>query len=98
MNAVEIFTPFFSEAIANYIAHTHKLGTPLNVMEVAGGSTTHMCAMLNYMKAKLPNVYKNMKYYLLTDDTYFKPLASPEAFADKVFTVDIVSSLFQSHA
>ena len=62
-------------------------------MEVAGGSTTHMCALLNYMKAKLPNVYKNMKYYLLTDDTYFKPLAIPEAFADKVYTVDIVPLL-----
>ena len=56
-----------------------------------------MCAMLSYMKAKLPNVYKNMKYYRLTDDTYFKPLAIPEAFAGKVFTVDIVSSLSRSH-
>lgn len=90
MNAVEIFTPYFSEAIANAIVHTHKLGTPLNVMEVANGSTTNLCAMLTYMKEKLPNVYKNMKYYLLTDDTYFKPLPIPEEFSEKVYIQDIV--------
>ena len=97
MNAVEIFTPYFSQAIANVIVHNHKLGTPLNVMEVANGSTTHLCAMLAYMKEKLPNVYKNMKYYLLTDDVYFKPLSVPEEFADKVHIQDIVSNIGKIH-
>ena len=90
MNAVEIFTPHFSEAIAQSIAHSHKLGTPLHVMEVASGSTTNLSVFLSYMKKKLPNVYKNMKYYLLVDDVYFKPLSIPEEFAEKVIIKDIV--------
>lgn len=90
MNAVEIFTPHFSEAIAQSIAHIHKLGTPLHVMELASGSTTNLTAFLSYTKKKLPNVYKNMKYYLLVDDVYFKPLSIPEEFAEKVIIKDIV--------
>lgn len=53
--------------------------------------------MLAYMKEKLPNVYKNMKYYLLTDDVYFKPLSVPEEFADKVHIQDIVSNIGKIH-
>ena len=67
MNAVELFTPFFSEAIANHILRVHKLGTPLTVMETSTGSLTNTKAILSYYKSKFPNVYKNMHYYLLTD-------------------------------
>lgn len=93
MNAVELFTPHFSEAIAQSIAHNHKLGTPLHVMEVANGSTTNLTAFLSFMKNKLPNVYKNMKYYLLVDNVYFKPLPIPEEFSEKVIVKDIVFAM-----
>ena len=54
MNGVELFTPFFSEAIAGYILKKHKLGTPLNIFELGNGSSTNLCALLNYMKTKMP--------------------------------------------
>ena len=69
MNGVELFTPFFSEAIAGYILKKHKLGTPLNIFELGNGSSTNLCALLNYMKTKMPNVYKYMHYYVLTDES-----------------------------
>lgn len=68
MNAVELFTPFFSEGIANYILKKHKLGTPLTILEVARGSVTNMKAILSYYKSKFPNVYKTLRYYYLTDE------------------------------
>ena len=71
MNAVELFTPFFSEAIANYILKKHKLGTPLTILEVAKGSATNMKAILSYYKSKFPNVYKTLRYYYLTDEYGF---------------------------
>lgn len=74
MNAVELFTPFFSEGIANYIIHKHKLGTPLTIFEVAKGSVTNMKAILSYYKSKLPNVYKTLRYYYLTDESSFPSL------------------------
>ena len=104
MNAVELFTPFFSEGIANYIIHKHKLGTPLTIFEVAKGSVTNMKAILSYYKSKLPNVYKTLRYYYLTDESsfpslhirsvYFKPLSIPDEFADKVQLYSIVRSSF----
>ena len=68
MNAVELFTPYFSQAIASYILKEHKLGTPLTIMELSSGSTTNMKNILSYMKKKVPNVYKNLHYYVLTDE------------------------------
>lgn len=100
MNAVELFTPFFSEGIANYILKKHKLGTPLTILEVAKGSITNMKAILSYYKAKFPNVYKTLRYYYLTDEypfssppmrsVYFKPLSIPDEFAEKVQLYSIV--------
>ena len=68
MNGVELFTPSYSEAIAGYILKKHKLGTPLMVFELGNGSNTNLKSVMNYMKTKVPNVYKNMKYYVLTDE------------------------------
>lgn len=68
MNAVELFTPYFSQAIISYILKIHKLGTPLTIMEVSSGSSTNMKNILTYIKTKVPNVYKNVRYYLLTDE------------------------------
>ena len=68
MNGVELFTPFYSEAIAGYILKKHKLGTPLTVFELGNGSNTNLKSVMNYMKTKVPNVYKNMNYYVLTDE------------------------------
>ena len=100
MNAVELFTPFFSEGIANHILQKHKLGTPLTIFEVAKGSVTNMKAILSYYKSKFPNVYKTLRYYFLTDEwsfpflsiysVYFKPLSIPDEFADKVQLYSIV--------
>ena len=100
MNGVELFTPFFSEAIAGYILKKHKLGTPLNIFELGNGSSTNLCALLNYMKTKMPNVYKNMHYYVLTDEcaccsvlktsVYFSSAPIPEEYAEKVVVKSIV--------
>lgn len=106
MNGVELFTPFFSEAIAGYILKKHKLGTPLNIFELGNGSSTNLCALLNYMKTKMPNVYKNMHYYVLTDEldcvsllsisVYFSSAPIPEEVAEKVTVKSIVLAFFFS--
>lgn len=103
MNAVELFTPYFSQAIASYILKIHKLGTPLTIMEVSSGSSTNMKNILTYLKTKVPNVYKNVRYYLLTDEyeslhqfkhsVYFRPVDLPEEFADKIVVQSIVCFL-----
>lgn len=107
MNGVELFTPFFSEAIAGYILKKHKLGTPLNVFELGNGSSTNLCALLNYMKTKMPNVYKNMRYYVLTDEfgcdfkfrnsLYFSSAPIPEEYAEKVVVKSIVLAFSSPH-
>lgn len=68
MNAVELFSPYFSQAVAAHILKQHKLGTPLTIMELSSGSSTNMKNILTHMKAKVPNVFKNVRYYLLTDE------------------------------
>ena len=68
MNAVELFTPYYSQAVASHILKEHKLGTPLVIMELSTGSITNMRAILSYMKSKVPNVYKSIRYYMLVDE------------------------------
>ena len=81
MNAVEIFTPYFSQAIANVIVHNHKLGTPLNVMEVANGSTTfsQMMFTLNlclFLKNSLTRFISRILYRILERFIHSRPMRS----------------------
>jgi hypothetical protein len=73
MTPVEIFAPYYSEAIARYILSEigrqpdQREGTArsLQLYEMGGGSGTNADAILSYIRKHSPKVYANMSYTLL---------------------------------
>jgi hypothetical protein len=73
MTPVEIFAPYYSEAIARYIlSEVRKKSKQSNgdasrveLYEMGGGSGTNAEAILNYIRRHSPRVYESMSYTLL---------------------------------
>ena len=75
LTPVEIFAPWYSYAIATYIIqhHLHRIkqnklslqSTPLIIYEIGGGNGTHAKHVLDYIKDKVPHIYRTMYYKIL---------------------------------
>ena len=59
---VEIFQPWYSYAIANYISTQHTCQShPLNIVEVGGGNGTNALHILSFFKQNHPQIYDTMR-------------------------------------
>ena len=60
MTPCEIFAPWYSYAIADYVLDERgdKNTTPLNLVEFGGGNGTNMMHMLDYIKLRNPELYE----------------------------------------
>ena len=66
----EIFTPFYGQAIANFVLDKHAQMTasssfaaePLRVFEIGGGTGTLARDILDHVRGAAPGVYENMMY------------------------------------
>jgi hypothetical protein len=78
MTPVEIFAPFFSQALARYMLIEHAKANesvdggppplhpvPLVVYEVGGGAGTNALHVLNFIRDAAPHVYATMEYKMV---------------------------------
>lgn len=69
LTPVELFRPYYSNAIGNFIARTcnHKEGEfdGLEILEVGGGRGTNALLILNYLRKHYPHLYGVCRYTIL---------------------------------
>lgn len=71
LTPVEIFAPWYSYALANYMLREWKRATggssrqPLIVYEVGGGSGTNARHVLDYLRTHAPQTYRHASYTIL---------------------------------
>ncbi|KAJ3128672.1 hypothetical protein HK098_003879 [Nowakowskiella sp. JEL0407] len=73
----ELFRPFYGRAVANYITSQYLSGNnridnvqfppvgPLRVYEIGGGNGTLMVNILDFVREKFPDIYKDVKYTII---------------------------------
>jgi SAM-dependent MidA family methyltransferase len=68
MTPVEIFAPYFSEALARYMVSEFEKNADesnLRVFEVGGGTGNNALHVLNFLEANHPSIYQGMHYTLI---------------------------------
>ncbi|EQC39186.1 hypothetical protein SDRG_03392 [Saprolegnia diclina VS20] len=67
MTPVEVFYPYYSRAIANYMMMSpHTLNAEsLHIYEIGGGAGTNALCILDYLKEQAPKLYANTTYTMI---------------------------------
>ncbi|GAM25665.1 hypothetical protein SAMD00019534_088400 [Acytostelium subglobosum LB1] len=67
---VEIFQPYYSNAIGRYIIETFTksqttAGAPLKIFEIGAGSGTNALCILNFLRSQHPELYATTQYTII---------------------------------
>ncbi|KAG7381674.1 hypothetical protein PHYBOEH_010814 [Phytophthora boehmeriae] len=65
LTPVEVFAPYYSQALARYMLNSPFFRKELEIFEIGGGSGTNALHILNYLKEQAPGVYEKTKYTLI---------------------------------
>ncbi|KUG02288.1 hypothetical protein AM587_10015433 [Phytophthora nicotianae] len=65
LTPVEVFAPYYSQALARYMLNSPFFRQELEVYEIGGGSGSNALHILNYLKEQAPDVYDKTKYTLI---------------------------------
>lgn len=76
LTPVELFRPYFSSIIANFIAtemdkvkNINKDVQKLEIVELGGGRGTNCLCILDHLQNKYPEVYVNLESYTIMDSS-----------------------------
>jgi hypothetical protein len=62
LTPVEIFQPWYSQAIASWLVETRVPTEPVRVVEIGGGNGTNAGHILDYLQLQRPDVYETCRY------------------------------------
>ncbi|KAG3111107.1 hypothetical protein PI124_g11060 [Phytophthora idaei] len=65
LTPVEVFAPYYSQALARYMLNSPFFRQELEIFEIGGGSGSNALQILNYLKEQAPDVYAKTKYTLI---------------------------------
>ncbi|RLN65430.1 hypothetical protein BBJ29_009628 [Phytophthora kernoviae] len=65
LTPVEVFAPYYSQALARYMLNSPFFRKELEIFEIGGGSGSNALHILNYLKEQVPDVYAKTKYTLI---------------------------------
>jgi len=68
MTPVEIFMPYYSEALGNFMLQKYSKKSQkhcLSIYEVGGGMGTNALCILNFLKRSAPEIYKDARYTII---------------------------------
>lgn len=65
LTPVEIFAPYYSQALARYMLNSPFFRQDLEIIEIGGGSGSNALHILNYLKEHVPEVYHKTQYTLI---------------------------------
>ncbi|KAF4137322.1 putative S-adenosyl-L-methionine-dependent methyltransferase [Phytophthora infestans] len=65
LTPVEVFAPYYSQALARYMLNSPFFRQELEIFEIGGGSGSNALHILNYLKEQAPDVYAKTKYTLI---------------------------------
>ncbi|CAI5713579.1 unnamed protein product [Peronospora effusa] len=65
LTPVEVFAPYYSQALARYMLHSPFFRQELEIFEIGGGSGSNALHILDFLKEQVPDVYAKTKYTLI---------------------------------
>lgn len=65
LTPVELFRPYFSQILANFIAKEAVTEKNVHIVELGGGRGTNALEILNYLKAEYPSIYERLHYTIM---------------------------------
>lgn len=69
LTPVELFQPYFSNSIANFIAHHAGTEPNIQIVELGGGRGTNANCVLQALQTQAPDVYDRLTQYTLIDSS-----------------------------
>lgn len=65
LTPVELFRPYFSQILGNFIASEAMDKKKVHIVELGGGRGTNALEILNYLQSQYPNVYEKLHYTIM---------------------------------
>ncbi len=65
LTPVELFRPYYSQILANYIAEEANGASRIHVVEIGGGRGTNAKCILDHFQQKHSDIYKNLNYTIM---------------------------------